>query len=598
MRFGSSALATERVERRLAAILAADVAGYSRLMSADEEGTHARLRAHLRQLVDPKIKEHGGRTVKNTGDGLLAEFPSAVNAVRCAVEIQHGMIDRNANVPENKRISFRIGINVGDVVVEDGDIFGDAVNIAVRLEALAESGGICASARVQEDAADKTGYAFEDTGDQVLKNIGRSVRVYRVRSDRFSGEAISELPAIPMVPEEPSIAVLPFRNLGPGPATNYFSEGIVEDIVMSLAGLPDLFVISRGSTLTYRGQEPDPRVVGRMLGVRYVVRGSLRRSGRRLRVSCELCDAESGRNIWVDRIQVMPGDIFDLQDDLVERFISHIAPRIREAEIKRALRKRPETLTAYDYTLQALHLLYPIEQKNFGRAGMLLAKAIEREPKFAMPHAWWARWYNHRVGLGWSSAAASDSAEALRLASRAIELDRRNALALAICGHIKSFLFHDYDSALYDFDCALTVCPSGSLGWALSSVTLSYLARSAEAILRAERALRLSPIDHGLFYYHAALSLAHYSGGNYDEAVKWGRIAMSENPNWTSNLRYLAAALAASNRQIEARETTEVLKALDSTLTLSKYGITGNPFRDPCQRNLHLEHLRHAGLPD
>jgi len=400
------------------------------------------------------------------------------------------------------------------------------------------------------------------------------------------------------VPEEPSIAVLPFRNLGPGSASDYFSDGIVEDIVVSLGGLPDLFVISRGSTLAFRGKALGPREVGHILGVRYIVGGSIRRSGKRLRVSCELCDAESGRNIWSDRMQVVLGDIFDLQDELVEHFVSHIAPHIRETELRRALRKRPDTLTAYDYTLQALDLLYPIEQKNFWQARVLLANAIEKEPKFAMPHAWLARWHNHRVGLGWSSAPASDSHEALRFASRAIELDRRNGLALAVCGHIKSFLFHDYDSALYDFDRALTVSPSGSLGWALSSATLSYLGLSTEAIRRAERALRLSPVDHGLFYYHSVLSLAHYSAGKYQEAVTWGRIAIGENPNYTSNLRYLAAAFAASNKQAEARKLTEVLKTLDPTLTLSSYGIARNPFRDPHQRNLHLEHLRQAGLQD
>jgi TolB-like protein/Tfp pilus assembly protein PilF len=400
------------------------------------------------------------------------------------------------------------------------------------------------------------------------------------------------------LPDLPSIAVLPFRNLRPDSLGNYFSRGIVEDIVVSLSGLHELFVISSGSTAAYRNEDPDPRDVGRELGVRYIVRGSVTRSGRRLRVSCELCEAESGRNIWADRVQLTLGDIFDLQDNLVERFAANIAPHVRAAEVKRALRKRPETLTAYDYTLQALELLYPIEQKNFQQAGALLTKAIEKEPTFAMPHAWLARWHNHRVGLGWSSSPAAGSAEALRLAEKAIELDRRNGLALAICGHIKSFLFHDYDSALYHFDTALNVSPNGSLAWALSSPTLSYVGRGIDAVRRAEHALRLFPIDQGLFYYHSTLSLAHYTAGKYEEAVKWGRLAMAENPDWTSNLRWLAAALAAAGRRGEAREVAQALKARDPTLTLSKYGVTQNPFRDKPQRDLHLEHLRRAGLRD
>jgi adenylate cyclase len=247
---------------------------------------------------------------------------------------------------------------------------------------------------------------------------------------------------------------------------------------------------------------------------------------------------------------------------------------------------------------ERLDLLYPIEHKNFEQAGVLFAKAIEKEPTFAMPHAWLARWYNHRVGLGWCVSASAGSAQALDHGAQAVELDRRNGLALAICGHIKSFLFHDYDSALDYFDRALTARPSGSLGWALSSATLSYVGRAADAIQRAEHALRLSPIDQGLFYYHAVLSLAHYAAGEYLEAIKWGRVASSENPDWTSNLRYLAAALAAAYRQREAREVAEIFKARDPTFSLSQYSATRNPFRDSFQRNLHLEHLRQAGLRD
>jgi adenylate cyclase len=297
-------------------------------------------------------------------------------------------------------------------------------------------------------------------------------------------------------------------------------------------------------------------------------------------------------------VVVTLGEIFDLQDTLVRSFVAQIAPSVREAEIRRSLRKRPETFTAYDHTLQGLDLLYPIELKNFERAGTLFAMAVETEATFAMPHAWLARWYNHRVGLGWSPSATTDSQRALGLAEKAIRLERRNGLALAICGHIKSFLHRDYDGALDYFDRALAVCPNGSLAWALSSATLTYVGRMADAIQRARHALRLSPIDHGLFYYHAVLSLAHYAAGEYDDAITWGRVARRENPDWTANLRYLAAALVAANRPSEAREVAQALKVRDPTFTVAKYGTIRNPFQDRVQRSLHLDHLRMAGLPE
>ena len=323
-------MATERVERRLAAILAADVAGYSRLIGADEEGTLARLKARRRELIDPKIAEHRGRIVKTTGDGLLVEFASVVDALHCATEVQAAMGERNATAPADSRIEFRIGIHQGDIVVEDGDIFGDGVNIAARLESLAEPGGICVSARVQEDAAGKLDITFEDIGEQQLKNIARSVRVFRVSPRRATPP--SAQPAALPLPDKPSVAVLPFTNMSRDPDQEFFADGIAEDVITALSRYPSLFVIARNSSFTYKGRAVDVKQVGRDLGVRYVLEGSLRKSGNRIRVSAQLVDAETGKHLWAERYDRNLADIFAVQDEITEAVTIAIAPAIADAE--------------------------------------------------------------------------------------------------------------------------------------------------------------------------------------------------------------------------------------------------------------------------
>ena len=315
--------------RRLAAILAADVAGYSRLMGVDEEGTHERLKGHLGQLVEPKIKDHRGRTVKNTGDGLLAEFASVVDAVRCAVEVQREMIDREPEVPEERRIRFRIGINLGDVIAEEHDIFGDGVNVAARLEGLAEPGGICVSRVVRDQVRDRLDLGFEDLGEQQVKNIARPVRVYRV-SDIGGGHQIPSAPAMPTLPlpDKPSVAVLPFANMSHDPEQEFFADGIAEDIITALSRYPSLFVIARNSCFTYKGRAVDVKVVGRELGVRYVLEGSLHESGNRIRVTAQLVEAETGKDVWSERYDRDLADIFTVQDEITEAVTIAIAPAI------------------------------------------------------------------------------------------------------------------------------------------------------------------------------------------------------------------------------------------------------------------------------
>src|SRR5271165_6366646 len=377
MRSGSAALATERVERRLAAILAADVAGYSRLIEADEEGTLARLRAHRRELIDPKIGEHRGRIVKTTGDGMLIEFGSVVDALRCATDVQVDMAERNAKVPPDGRIDFRIGIHQGDVVVEQGDIFGDGVNVAARIEGLAQPGGICVSGRVQEDAAGLLDLAFEDMGEQQLKNIARPVRVYRVR-DFAAAKSLSvpAKPALPL-PDKPSIAVLPFANMSGDPEQEYFADGMVEEIITALSRIRWLLVI------TYKGHAVDVKQVGRELGVRYVLEGSVRKAGGRVRITAQLIDAATGAHLWADRFDGSLENVFELQDNVAIAVAGVIEPTLQAAEMRRSAERPTNDLTAYDLYLRALWKYSSLSEEGVHQALDLLERALEYDPDYA-----------------------------------------------------------------------------------------------------------------------------------------------------------------------------------------------------------------------
>jgi adenylate cyclase len=370
-----------RVERRLAAILAVDVAGYSRLMGEDEEGTHERLKAHLRELVDPKIRVHHGRIVKNTGDGFLTEFPSVVDAVRCAVEMQREMAARNAAVPAERRIEFRMGINVGDIIIEDDDIFGDGVNIAARLETLAEPGGICISAAAHEQVRDRLDLAFDDLGEQQVKNIARPVRTYRVALGISSRVALPAAAPLPL-PDKPSLAVLPFANMSGDPEQEYFADGMVEEITTAIARLPWLFVIARNSAFTYKGKPVAVKQVAQELGVRYVLEGSVRKAGNRVRITGQLIDTTTGAHIWADRFDGALDDIFELQDQVASNVAGAIEPKLRQSEIERASRKPTANLTAYDFYLRALAQSYRYTEAGLADAVVLARQALAIDPSY------------------------------------------------------------------------------------------------------------------------------------------------------------------------------------------------------------------------
>jgi adenylate cyclase len=582
-----------RMDRRLAAIAFIDIVGYSILMGRDETRTHQRWMAILEQIIQPQAARHRGKVVKSTGDGVLAEFPSAFDAVQWALDVQQAVEALRANDPLLS-ITLRIAVHVGDIITTEFDVFGDGVNLTARLQEHSPAGGVVLSGAVHDLVRGSLGREARDLGALELKNFENPVRAYALDP----GDQAITVPKHRSASKMPSIAVLPLQNIGGDPADDYFSDGCVEDITLSLSGLRELMVISRSSTLAYRGRQPDPREVGRMFGVRYVLSGSLRRSERSVRVSVELCDTSTGATLWGEKSEVTPGELFDVQDRIVAKIVAGIAPNVRAAELRTAMRKKPENFNAYDHTLRALHIINSLEKNTFMQARDYLQQAMEEDSEFAMPVAWTARWYSLYVGQGWSADPMADRATALEFAAKAIEQDSQNALALATYGHLQSFLFHDYDSALVYFDRALGACPNHSLAWFLSSPTLSYIGRGEEAIKRADQALRLSPLDRNLFTYYSSLNLAYYALGSYEEAVKWGKLSASENPLYTANLRYLAAALAALDRLDEARDVAATIQQREPQFRLSTFERSLQPFRDREISSRYMQHLRKSGLPD
>lgn len=582
------------VQRRLAAVLSADGKSYSRLMSEDEIGTVRTLTAHRTVMRDAIARVHG-RVVDTPGDNLLAEFASAVDAVRCAVEIQQALRERNAELPEGRRLEFRIGVNVGEVIDDGERIYGDTVNIAARLEAMADGGGLCVSGIVHDQVAPLLPVAWEPLGEQTVKGIVRPVRVYRARLAAAGGTPTREGPLRPA--HRPSIAVLPFQELDVPEGQRYFGDGIMEDVVGAIASQPDLFVISRNSTSRFRGGAADVRSVGRELSVRYVLSGSVRRAGERIRILAELADSETQTVLWTDKIDGRVSDLFDLQDRLSEKIITTIAPHVREAELRRALRERPENLGAYDFMLRGLDLLYRLTRKEFDLAREMFERAIVLDPSYAAPYALSALWYSIRVGQGWSEDPKADYAAVARFAEAALERDPFDARALALYGHMKALLFHDYEGAIALFDRAIAVSPNSAAAWGRSSPTYSYIGDAAEAKRRAEIALRLSPFDPHLFLIHTALGLACYTGGRYEEAVSWCRKAMSQNPNYTANLRFLAASLAAAEQPGEAHSIAHVLLGIEPGFRVQRF-CDSYAYKDPARRALLARHLKAAGLPD
>jgi TolB-like protein/class 3 adenylate cyclase len=575
-----------RVERRLAAILAADVVGYSRLIGADEEGTLGRLKALRAEAIDPKIAGHRGRIVKTTGDGLLVEFVSVVDALRCAAEMQAALAESNAQLPSDWRIEFRIGINVGDIIVEDGDIFGDGVNVAARLEGLAEPGGICVSARVQEDAAGRLDLAFEDIGEQALKNIARPVRAYRVVM--ATGSIAMGTSSSPVLPDKPSIAVLPFANMSGDPEQEYFADGMVEEIITALSRIRWLFVIARNSSFTYKGQAVDVKQVGRELGVRYVLEGSVRKAGGRVRITAQLIDAQSGTHLWADRFDGSLENVFDLQDQVAASVAGVIEPTLQAAEIRRAADRPTSDPTAYDLYLRAVPLWASQEKERAIQALDLLAQAIEHDPHYGPALGLAALCHQLLAINDWTSNSETHRREGIDLARRALRCSPDDPDVLANAAVVLGSLGEDIDGAIGSIDRSLALNPSFARGWVWSARLRNYAGQPDLAIEHFKTSLRLSPRDRmGMF--SLPLGIAYFLKHQFADAAAILSASLEQAPGLPIGYQLLASCYAHMGRLDEAREMVTRLKTITPVVVPSII-----LYRNPEHRELFLSGLRLA----
>jgi adenylate cyclase len=572
--------------RRLAAILAADVAGYSRLMGADEEGTLERLKALRRELLDPKIAEHRGRIVKTTGDGMLVEFASVVDAVRCAVTVQQAMPERDSGVAADNRIELRIGINLGDVIVEGDDLYGDGINIAARIEALADAGGVFVSNTAHDQVRDRLPFAFEDLGEQQVKNIARPLRVYRVRNVDVVARS-PPAPALPL-PDKPSIAVLPFANMSGDPEQEYFADGMVEEIITALSRIRWLFVIARNSSFTYKGQAVDVKQVGRELGVRYVLEGSVRKAGRQVRITGQLIDAPTGTHLWADRFDGSLEDVFELQDRVAVSVAGVIEPALQAAETARSAGRPNDDLTAYDLYLRASAMALSSD-KQIPAALRLMEQAIQRDPGYG-PALGWAAFCCARLVIDHRSEdPPADRLKGAAFARRALEASSEDPGILANAALALAYFGEDLDAMMALVDKAVTLNPSFARGWYISGAIRVFAGQPDLAIEHVETSLRLSPRARFGTAFNV-VGAAQFFARRFDQAVPKLLLAIQENPDYPTPYRFLAASYAHMGRLDDAREILNRLRAVTPVVMPAITNHLGNP----AQRELFLSGLRMA----
>jgi adenylate cyclase len=586
-------MAEARVQRRLAAILAADVAGYSRLMGADEEGTLAALKKLRRELADPKIKEHRGRIVKTTGDGLLVEFASVVDAVRCAVEVQQEMAERNVGVPEEQRIQFRIGINLGDIIKDGRDIYGDGVNVAARLEALAEPGGICVNRVVRDQVRDKLDFAFEDAGEQRVKNIARPLRVYHVRPGQLADEEMSAAQPPLALPDKPSLAVLPFTNMSGDPEQEFVSDGIAEDVISALSHYPSLFVIARNSTFTYKGRAVDVKQVGRELGVRYVLEGGVRKAGNRIRVTAQLIEAETGNHVWANRYDRDLADIFAVQDEITHALTTALTPAIADAELRRAIRKPPESLDAWAAYQRGLWHLSKANSEDDTIAQNFFRQAIDLDPTFAPGYSALALAQLQAAAIyqKLSLAEAQSSAEAL--ARRAVSLDGADAEARSCLGWALQAR-GELDGALVEIERALAMSPNLAVAHWQRGATLIFSGQPMKGLDALETCIRLDPRDPFMAVRLLHIACGLYFAREYEGVIEAAKRLIRSYPDFPMIYRWPAAALGQLGRAAEAREWLE--KAISYAPAAFKMYVHNRvPWFRPEDHAHLVEGLRKAG---
>ena len=587
-------MAEERVERRLTAILSADVAGYSRLMAADEEGTLAALKTLRREVADPKIKEHRGRIVNTAGDGLLSEFASVVDAVRCAVEVQREIAARNAGVQAERRIEFRIGINLGDIMIDENDIFGDGVNVAARLEALAEPGGICVSRVVRDQVRDKLAIPFEDMGEQQVKNIVRPVRVYRALLAKTAYRpSIPSEPAPRPLSDRPSIAVLPFHNVSGDPEQEYFVDGITEDIITALSKWRWFLVIARNSTFAYKGKSVDPKEVGRELGVRYVLEGSMRRAGKRVRISSQLIDAATGTHLWAERYDRDLTDIFAVQDDISSRVVAAIEPALSRAESQRVIAKRPEHMGAWDYCQRGFWHVHQGTRADGATAYGLFKQALALDPNLADAHLGLAR----ALIVQWDYGSVEDFAPFVRQAResalQAVALDSENPQAQYVLAQT-SLWADDARAAIAHASRAIELNANFALGHFYLGIALSLDGRHEEALDAIQTGWRLSPRDPRASTWLANKARVLYHLGRYEEAIETALSARRIRPHAYGSL-VLVASYAQLGRDEEAGTALVDIHALpEGSEKTTRWYL--DRYSDPVAREHMADGLRKAGL--
>jgi TolB-like protein/class 3 adenylate cyclase/tetratricopeptide (TPR) repeat protein len=582
-------------QRRLAAIVSADVAGYSRLMGRDESGTLAALKALRREVVDPAIANHGGRIVKTTGDGLLLEFPSVVNAVRCAVEVQTAMADRTAELPEDKRIAFRIGLNIGDIIVEGDDIFGDGVNVAARLQEIAPPGGICMSSRVHEDVRDRLDTAFEDGGTQTLKNIARPVQVWRWQPATAVSPPALAPTALPL-PDKPSIAVLPFQNMSGDPEQEYFVDGMAEDIITALSRFPTLLVIARNSSFTYKGKAVDIKQVGRELGVRYVLEGGVRKGGNRIRITAQLIDASTGNHVWADRYDRELTDVFAVQDEITATITARLGTSIERVEIDVSGRKSPSNLGAYDYYLRARAFRHNSSGREEGlQARAFCEKAIEIDPQFAPPYAEASYSYSREVAERWDVSRRQEAiTKGLAMATRAIALDPALSIAHMTMGMLL-FRARDYKGAATSGLRAIELNPNDPESYVARGNMLYYTNNSREALALFQTAQLLNPFYPPIYDYF--LGRCYLGHGELDHAIVHSRACSRRLQNFWPPQAILAAAYAHAGDMVEAQAALAEMMRLYPVGSLARYKQEGDYQPGP-ETDYLYEGLRLAGLPE
>jgi TolB-like protein/class 3 adenylate cyclase/tetratricopeptide (TPR) repeat protein len=601
-RYSEASLTGERVERRLAAVLAADVAGYSRLMGRDEERTLANLKSLRKTHVDPAIAAHRGRIVKTTGDGLLLEFSSAVDAARFAVEVQRGMAKQNSEVPQDVKIEFRIGIHVGDIIIDDNDIFGDGVNIAARLEGIAEPGGVCISDDAQRQIRGKVDIAFDDMGVQRLKNIAEPMRAWRLQIDKNSPstspkKAAAEIERPLALPNKPSIAVLPFQNMSGDPEQEYFADGMVEDIITALSRFKSLFVIARNSSFTFKGKAVDIKQVGRELGVRYVLEGSVRKSGARLRITGQLIDAATGAHLWADKFEGDLHEVFDLQDEVATSVVGAIAPRLIQADVERAKRKSPESWDSYDLYLRGIALFVQRTPETTHQALELFRKAIGLDPEFALAHIRAAACLFMKRQDGGRPLTGAERSEALRLTNRAMALSGDDELVLGWASLIFAFLNDEIERGSDLSDRALAINSNFSNGWNARGWISTSLGDGARALDAFDRAIRLNPADdYTVVVAMQGKCAALWVLDRHADALEMADRLLARRPN---DLRGLVFKFVAAPDLTRAADAADHIRAVYPHLRSSHLReMFLSPTRSPRHRAMIGEAIARIGLPE